>query len=164
MKNFYLCLLTLVCTTFTLNAQVNYSGNGNTGFGGPVGNASINIDDDGTTITVNFTKGAGDFNDTMVMYIANGSSGRSNIDGSVNDTADSNRRAISNNGSGDISFPAGFEATHGIAINTGFGGLWEIPSSGSIGDNGLNFIDSVGNPTLNTDASFLFSFDWSEIG
>ena len=164
MKNFYLCLLTLVCTTFTLNAQVNYSGNGNTGFGGPVGNASINIDDDGTTITVNFTKGAGGFNDTMVMYIANGSSGRSNIDGSVNDTADSNRRAISNNGSGDISFPAGFEATHGIAINTGFGGLWEIPSSGSIGDNGLNFIDSVGNPTLNTDASFLFSFDWSEIG
>ncbi|RCT54050.1 T9SS type A sorting domain-containing protein [Winogradskyella sp. KYW1333] len=164
MKNLYLCFTILTCSLFTLNAQANYSGNGNTGFGGPVGPATMTISDDGTTITVSFTKGGGDFNDTMVMYISNGNSGRSTIDGNVNDTADSNRRAISNTGSGDISFPTGFEATHGIAINTVFGGLWEIPSSGSIGDNGLNYIDAVGGPALSTDASFSFTFDWTEIG
>ena len=164
MKNLYLCFTILTCSLFALNAQTNYSGNGNTGFGGPVGPATMTISDDGTTITVSFTKGGGDFNDTMVMYISNGNSGRSTIDGNVNDTADSNRRAISNTGSGDISFPTGFEATHGIAINTVFGGLWEIPSSGSIGDNGLNYIDAVGSPALSTDASFSFAFDWTEIG
>jgi len=164
MKKLYLCFTILICTIFTLNAQVSYSGNGNTGFGGPVGPATMTISDDGTTITVNFTKGGGDFNDTMVMYISNGNLGRSSIDGNVNDTSDSNRRAISNTGSGDISFPTGFEATHGIAINTVFGGLWEIPSSGSIGDNGLNYIDAVGGPASNTDASFSFSFEWIAIG
>jgi len=164
MKKLYLCFTILICTIFTLNAQANYSGNGNTGFGGPVGPATMTISDDGTTITVSFTKGGGDFNDTMVMYISNGNSGRSTIDGNVNDTYDSNRRAISNSGSGDISFPTGFEATHGIAINTVFGGLWEIPSSGSIGDDGLNYLDAVGGPTLSTDASFSFAFDWTEIG
>lgn len=164
MKKLYLCFTILSCTMFTLNAQVSYSGNGNTGFGGPVGPATMTINDDGTTITVSFTKGGGDFNDTMVMYISNGNSGRSSIDGNVNDTSDSNRRAISNTGSGDISFPTGFEATHGIAINTVFGGLWEIPSTGSIGDNGLNYVDAVGGPALSTDASFSFAFEWTEIG
>lgn len=100
----------------------------------------------------------------MVMYIANGSSGRSAITGDVNDANDSNRRAISNVGSGDITFPSGFEVTHAVAINTGFGGLWSIASSGSIGNNGLGFVDAVGSPSAASDASFSFSFDFSEIG
>jgi hypothetical protein len=145
-------------------AQVSYSGNGNSGFGDPVGSSSISINDDGTTITITFTKGTGDLNDFLVMYIANGSEGRNVIDGNVNDAADANRRAISNTGSGNLTFPTGFEATHGISINTGFGGLWAIPNSGSIGNNGLTYVDAVGNPTAATDASFSFSFNWSEIG
>lgn len=165
MKKLYILIL-LNCFLFVNvgTSQVVFSGNGNAGFGSPIGNSMMSFSDDGTTITVNFTKGTGDFNDTLVMYIDNGSTGRTAINGDVNDTADSHRRAISNTGSGDITFPAGFEVTHSIAINTSFGGLWSIPNSGTIGDNGLVFIDAVGNPALASTASFSFSFDWSEIG
>lgn len=165
MKKLY--ILTLIgCWFIVVNAsaQVVYNGNGNSGFGDPVGSSSMSISDDGTTITVDFTKGSGNFNDTMVMYIDNGTGGRTVIDDNVNDTADPNRIAISNTGSGDLTFPAGFEATHAIAINTTFGGLWSIPNSGMIGDNGLGYIDAVGMPASTTSASFSFSFDWAEIG
>ncbi len=145
-------------------SQVVFNGNGNSGFGSPIGNSMMSFSDNGTTITVNFTKGTGDLNDTMVMYIDNGSAGRTAINGDVNDTADGHRRAISNTGSGDLTFPAGFEVTHAIAINTSFGGLWSIPSSGMIGNDGLVYIDAVGKPDSATTASFSFSFDWSEIG
>ena len=98
------------------------------------------------------------------MYISSGATGRSAIDGNVNDQNDDLRKAISNIGSGDITFSSGFQVTHAVAISTAFGGLWEIPSSGSIGNNGLTFVDGVGNPSATTDASFSFSFDWTEIG
>jgi hypothetical protein len=164
MRKLYLLTL-LVCFFFAFYgyAQVVFNGNGNSGFGSPIGNSSMSISDDGTTLTVNFTKGSGDFNDYMVMYIDNGTAGRSVIDGDVNDDADSHRRAISNTGSGDLTFPAGFEATHAIAINPGFGGLWSIPTS-TVGSNGLGYIDAVGFPASSTTPSFTFSFDWSEIG
>lgn len=165
MKKFYFfTLIGILFYTTSSWAQIVYNGNGNSGFGSPIGDSSMSFSDDGTTITINFTKGSGDFNDTMVMYIDNGSGGRNVINGDVNDTADSNRRAISNTGSGDLTFPAGFEATHAIAINTTFGGLWSIPNSGSVGDNGLGYIDAVGSPAAASSTSFSFSFDWSEIG
>ncbi|MDG2349264.1 MAG: hypothetical protein P8L65_01135, partial [Flavobacteriaceae bacterium] len=162
-KNYFLAMLCIAFTSAISFAQVSYSGNGNSGFGGAIGNASMTINDDGTTITFTFTKGGGNFNDTMAMYISTGASGRNVINAGVNDTNDSNRRAISNTGSGDLTLPAGFNATHGVAINTGFGGLWEIPT-GSIGPGGLPFVVAVGNPSSASDASFSFSFDWSEIG
>lgn len=165
MRKLYILTFLSCFFVFTYgNTQVVFNGNGNSGFGNPIGTSSMSFSDDGTTITVNFTKGPGDFNDTMVMYIDNGTGGRTVINGDINDTADANRRAISNIGSGDITFPAGFEVTHAIAINVGFGGLWSIPSAGVVGDNGLGYIDVVGNPALTTSAAFSFSFDWVEIG
>ena len=146
--------------------QVTYDGNGNTSFGDVVGNSTLEFNDNGTTITGTFTKGPGAFNDAMVIYISNGSSGRNIIDSDVNDQADGLRRTISSAGtnSSDITFPTGFEATHAIAIDTGFGGIWSIPSTGTVGNGGLGFIDAVGNPSSSTQASFTFSFDWSDIG
>lgn len=164
MKKNYLLTILSILFCFAIQAQVSYSGNTNSGFGGPIGNASMTINDDGTTITFTFTKGAGDFNDSMAMYISTGATGRSVIDGDVNDTNDALRRAISNTGSGDLTLPAGFAATHGVAINTGFGGLWSIPATGTIGSNGLVFVTAVGNPAAATTASFTFSFNWSQIG
>ncbi|WP_445749024.1 T9SS type A sorting domain-containing protein [Polaribacter sp.] len=162
-KNYFLTLLSLLFCV-AIQAQVTYSGNENSGFGGAIGNATMTINDDGTTVTCNFTKGAGGFNDTMVMYISNGSNGRNVINGDVNDGNDANRRAISNTGSGDLTFPAGFQATHAIAINTGFGGLWSIPSTGTIGNNGLGFVAAVGQPATSSTASFSFTFTWANIG
>ncbi|MDR9399841.1 MAG: hypothetical protein RI558_00340, partial [Psychroflexus sp.] len=156
--------LILIFSTYGLTAQVTYNGNGNTGFGGAVGDGSFLINDNGTTITVTFTRGGGNFSNSMVMYIDNGSAGRTVIDGNVNDANDPNRRAISNVGSGNITFPAGFEATHAVAINTGFGGLWTIPATGSVVDEGLGFVDGVGTPSNDSFTTFDFVFDWSEIG
>lgn len=163
-KLYFFNLLTCLFYVGNVLAQDVYNGNGNIGFGNPVGSSSMSINDDGTTITATFTKGPGDFNDNLVMYIDNGSFGRTVIDTQINDTADSNRRAISNTGSGDLTLPAGFEATHAISISAVFGGLWGIPSSGTVGYNGLIYIDAVGNPASPTTTSFSFNFDWSEIG
>ncbi|MEO1023902.1 MAG: hypothetical protein AAFW89_15260, partial [Bacteroidota bacterium] len=152
------------------HAQVSYSGNGESGFGGPIGGSTMSITDDGVTVTVTFTKGGGDFNDTFVLYIDNGGTGRSTIGTEVNDRADANRAAISFMEAATtevLTFPSGFEATHAIAINTSFGGLWSIPNSGSISNNGLTFVTGLGgdgNPSSNTDASFTFSFSFSDIG
>lgn len=148
---------------FNSYAQITYNANGNNGFGGAVGEGSLSINDDGTTVTFTLTKGTnGDFNDTMVMYIDNGLGGRNLIDGDINDNADSNRRAISNVGSGDLIFPTGFEASHAVAINVNFGGLWSIPATGAVGT--LPFVVATGAPTAATDASFVFSFEWADIG
>ncbi|MEP2445691.1 MAG: T9SS type A sorting domain-containing protein [Balneola sp.] len=150
--------------------QVTFNGNSNSGFGGTVGGSSLSFASDGTTITATFTKGAGDFNDTFVIYISNGSSGRGTINTDINDRADANRSAISymEAATGKVlTFPSDFEATHAIAINTTFGGLWSIPSSGSVGNNGLTFVTGLGGdgkPASTTDASFTFSFDLSDIG
>src|SRR5256714_12827053 len=46
-----------------------YSGNGNSGFGGPIGQGSLTLTDDGTTVSGTLTRGAGNFNDALVLYV-----------------------------------------------------------------------------------------------
>lgn len=149
-------------------AQVTYNGNGQGGFGGPVGGSEMVWIEDGTTINVTFNKGPGGFNDAFVIYISTGAEGRSSIGTEVNDRGDQLRSAISymEAGTGEsLTFPAGFEATHAIAINTDFGGLWGIPATGNIENNALVFLSTV-NSTLDNpdDATFTFEFDLSDIG
>ncbi|WP_240644780.1 T9SS type A sorting domain-containing protein [Cyclonatronum proteinivorum] len=147
--------------------QVTFNGNTRTGFGGAVGNSTMEWSESSGTITVTFTKGAGDFSDALVIYLFTGAAGRNVIDGQVNDQEDELRLAISSAGAdgSTITFFPGFEASHAIGINAGFGGLWSIPATGSIGNNGLDFVTSV-NSTLNstTQASFTFSFTYANLG
>ena len=150
--------------------QVNFQGNQNDGFGGPVGESEIDWDDDGETITVNFDfdDESGDFNDMMVIYILTGQEGRSVIDGDVDDTGDDFRRAVSNAGSGDLTFPEGFEASHAIAIRSGTENdaspLFSISAESSIGVFDLDFNTHVGNPTSTDQGSFEFEIDYDAIG
>lgn len=149
-------------------AAVVFNGSGTTGFGGPVGGSNMSWSDDGTTVSVTFTKGTGNFNDSFVLYLDSGATGRTSIGTEVNDRADQLRSAISfmeaTTGKS-LNFSSGFEATHAIAISTAFGGLWSIPTTGSVGDNGLNFVSSV-NSTLSsvTDSSFTFTFNVTSLG
>ncbi|MCH8558841.1 MAG: T9SS type A sorting domain-containing protein [Balneolia bacterium] len=167
-------LLTTIALLFSLvlfnpaaMAQVVFNGNGNTGFGGPIGQSSMSWSDDGTTISVTFTRGGGDFNDAMVIYLFTGADGRGVIDGEINDQNDGLRRAISSAGdnASNITFVPGFEASHAIAIDAGFGGLWAIPAAGPVANNELPFLRAV-NSTLSSpgDASFTFEFDWADVG
>lgn len=166
-KSVTLAVALLGTVTFS-SAAVLFNGSGTSGFGGTIGGSSMSWSDDGSTISVTFTKGAGNFNDSFVLYLDSGASGRTTIGTEVNDRADGLRSAISfmEAATGkNLNFSSGFEATHAIAISTAFGGLWSIPATGSVGNNGLGFIDDV-NSTLvaNTDSTFTFSFGVAAIG
>jgi hypothetical protein len=168
-KYFLSAMLVFSLLTF---GQVTYNGNGNTGFGGPVGTSNLQVNDDGTTITFTLTKGSNDFNDAMVIYFSTGAPGRTAIDSDVNDQGDNLRRAISSAGSdaSTINFVSGFEATHAMAISvnssTNFAGLWSIPATGVISDNGLPFVSSANLPagTTPTFTSITLSITWADLG
>lgn len=154
---------TTVLPSLTLN------GNRNSSFGGLLGLATVKLYDDGTTVFGELERNTDNpfaTSDAFVFYIDNGAGGRSRIDVNVNDQADALRRAISSAGdeSSVIHFPTGFEATHAIAIDRGFGGLWKIPADGSIGANGLEFKSGVSS-SLNsgTQPSFTFRFNKSNL-
>jgi hypothetical protein len=150
----------------SIKAQSNYNGNGNGGFGEPVGGSNMTIIDDGTTVTITFNKGLGDFNDDMVMYIDSKAGGFSSTANFADpDAGDRLRRAITGAGiftggtRSTVNFPAGFEADYAIGVNTGFGGLWELVENAA-----FPFVAGVGNPTSNTDANFVMSFNKTDIG
>ncbi len=60
MNKIYSFLLLLMAASLT-QAQVSYTANGGGGFGGPVGQGSMSINDDGTTITYNNDQRTGRF-------------------------------------------------------------------------------------------------------
>ncbi len=67
MKKLYTILFSLAAISF-VNAT-NFPGNGKTGFGGPVGTGSLDINNDGTNIQFKLNKGSGGFNDILVIYM-----------------------------------------------------------------------------------------------
>lgn len=147
-------------------AQTNYNGNGNAGFAEPVGGSNMTINDDGDIVTLTFNKGIGDFNNEMVIYLDSRVGGfASTANFADPDAGDKLRRAITGAGIFDggtrsvVNFPSGFEADFAIAVNTSFGGLWELVENAQ-----FPFITGVGNPLNSTDASFVMSFNKTDIG
>lgn len=145
--------------------------NGNSGFGGAVGEGHILFYGDGVNpVSFGMYTGSNEINDILVLYIDNGAPGRNIIDDTVDDSADDHRIAITNsdvnaNGS-NISFPPGFEASYAIALDVNLGGnLYSIPSTGDVDAGELVFITSV-NSTLisNTQAHYQLNFNWEDIG
>jgi hypothetical protein len=136
------------------------SGNGATGFGGTVGNGTINFTNDGTTLNATFTRGGGNLNDAVVLYIDSVAGGFNNTS-SFTDFGDPLRTAITGNSGSVANFVSGFSADYAIAFDQGFGGLWQLVSGGS-----HNFISSVGlSPTDNpSSATHAFSVNMSSFG
>src|SRR5689334_23215693 len=136
-----------------------YAGNGNSGFGGVLGTGSLSLVDNGTTVSGTFTKGAGNFNDAIVIYINSVTGGFGTTSG-FNDQGDPTRNAISGVGSfgrSVVNFAGGFGADYAIGFgpNTGaglgFGGLWNLANGGN---NSLPFVASVNlNPNNDTSAA-----------
>lgn len=160
-----LCVMLL--GTVTVLGQVTYNGNGNGGFGGPLGQGDIQISDDGTDITFIFTRGSGgDFNDGLVIYVDSKSGGYPSTS-SFTDQADYLRQAVSgynDNTSAVVNFPSNFSADYaiGVHVNTfDYAGTFELVGSGShvaVGSANL-----VGSPSP-SDASFQFSVPKSDLG
>lgn len=166
MKKLLISLTFIGLISSGLFAQTNYSGNGNDGFGEPVGGSNMTISDNGTTVTISFNKGIGDFNDEMVMYIDSKTGGfTSTANFADPDAGNKHTRAITGAGIFDggtrsvVNFPTGFEADYAVAVNTDFGGLWELIENAE-----FPFITGVGNPTNTTDSNFVMTFNKAAIG
>jgi|GEM_PF-1867269 len=155
--------LLLLIASLSVCAQETYQGNGQAGFGGFFGQSALTIADDGTTLTFTLTSQNTGFNDGFVFYFDTGAAGRNVIDTEVEDTGDNGRRAISNandQGNGSIvTFPANFNASYAVHMDSGFAGLFQIPSTRLIGQNELPYVTSASGTYNGTNvASFSFSF------
>jgi hypothetical protein len=158
----------LIAISFSASATT-YNGNGNTGFGGPVGGGSLTLTDNGATISGTFTKGPNGVNDSLVLYIDSVSGGFADTSGFA-DANDGLRKSISGFDGGAnrslLTFASGFSPDYAIALgpaNSSFGGLWQLNNGGA---NSLNFISTVNlNPVgSSSSATYTFSFDASQIG
>ena len=143
----------------------SYSGNGNTGFGGAIGNGTLTLSDDGTNISGTLTVG-GSMNDVLVLYIQTGPGGFTNTSG-FNDQGDSCRQAISGvsaSGRSLLTFASGFQPNYAIALApaaAGTGGLWQLANGGN---NSLVYLGSVNLVPLNNTGPYTFSFPAALIG
>jgi hypothetical protein len=146
-----------------------YAGNGDTGFGGPIGGGSLTLTDNGTTLSGTVTKGPNGFNDALVLYLQTGAGGFADTSG-FNDAGDGLRRAISGiDGGGNrslLTFTGGFKPNYAIALgpaDDNFGGLWSLANGGN---NSLPFVTSVNlSPTgTNSAATYSFSVALSSLG
>jgi hypothetical protein len=166
MRNLVLALVSLGMPALAMAAT--YSGNGNSGFGGPIGLGSLTLSDDGTTVSGTVNKGPNGFNDALVLYIDSTPGGFGDTSGFA-DSADGLRRAISGFDGGanrSVLTFNGMLPDYAIAlgpVNANFGGLWQLANGGP---NSLNFINSVNlNPTGNPNSpTYTFSFNVSQIG
>src|SRR5438034_7840711 len=90
-----LSLVLLVSAASSLSTYAaTYSGNGNSGFGGPIGLGSLTLTDNGTTVFGTVNKGPNGFNDVLVLYIDSQAGGFADTSGFA-DGADGLRKAIS---------------------------------------------------------------------
>jgi N-acetylneuraminic acid mutarotase len=136
-----------------------YRGNGDTGFGGAIGNGTLTLSDDGTNISGALTVG-GSMNDVLVLYIQTGPGGFTNTSG-FSDQGDSCRQAISGvsaSGRSLLTFAGGFQPNYAIALApaaAGTGGLWQLANGGN---NSLVYLGSVNLAPLNNTGPYTFSF------
>src|SRR4051812_39147009 len=95
MKAQKLSILSTIFLSASLSSfAATYSGNGNAGFGGPIGTGSLTLTDDGTTLSGTITKGANGFNDALVIYIDSTAGGFADTS-TFSDANDGLRKAIS---------------------------------------------------------------------
>ena len=170
MKKFLLAAFAAsAITTAVGHAQLltnTYAGNGNAGFGGAVGNGSLQIVNDNLgALNFTFTRGtSGIFNDALVLYFNTTAGGATNTSG-FTDSADGLRRAISGvNTNGDrstLNFASGFGADFAIAFDSNFAGLWSLSSPSSFG-----FISNANlTPTGTTsNSTYAFGINVTNIG
>jgi len=166
----YATVTIVVIATAACSARATiYPGNGNTGFGGPIGLGSLELTDNGTTVSGTLNRGGSGLNDVLVIYIDSVSGGFADTSG-FNDSNDGLRKAISGiDGSGNrslMTFSSGFAPDYAIALgpaSDSFGGLWQLANGGA---NSLNYINSANlNPTgTATSSSYTFSFNLADIG
>ncbi len=142
-----------------------YRGNGDTGFGGAIGNGTLTLTDDGTNISGTLTV-VGSMNDVLVLYIQSGPGGFADTSG-FNDQGDYRCQAISGvsaSGRSLLTFASGFKPNYAIVLGPSAvesGSLWQLAN----GTNGsLVYLGSANLAPLNDTGPYTFSFPAALIG
>jgi len=144
-----------------------YPGNGHIGFGGPVGGGTLDITNVGDTVTFVLTRGTGDLNDTLVLYLDTDSAGGFADTTGLKDQQDAGRRAISGwdgtNGA-DVVFPivSGMGADYAIVFDAVNGA--NLFSLAAGGDGSLTFVAGGGGGAPANSAIFTWTLSLADVG
>jgi hypothetical protein len=143
-------VISAVLVVMAISAQAQYSnpatlsGNGNTGFGGSVGNGTLGITDNGTSVTFTLNSGAGSLGNDLVLYIDSVAGGFSSTAG-FNDNADGGRSAVSGYSSATqqsiLTFASGFAPNYAVDIGPTYASLFGLANGGA---SSLNYITGTG--------------------
>ena len=156
---------TFVATSAHAQIVQTYNGNGNTGFGGTVGNGVLQISNNlAGSLDFTFTRGTDTFNNAIVIYFDSVTGGASSTSG-FTDTGDGLRKAISGLDGANrstLNFAGGFGADYAVALNNGFAGVWSLSDPAN-----FPFVTSASllpNPATQTETAYTFSLNVSNIG
>jgi hypothetical protein len=146
----------------------NLSGNGSGDWGGPVGEGTLTLSDDGTTISASLDLGNGQTSfgggNDLVIYVDNGLGGGFSDTSGFSDSTDENHNIISGyeNGARSLmTFMSGFAPQYAISlsVDSGYGGIWKLADGGN---GSLIWVDTV---NFNFSANpYTFSFPVTDIG
>ncbi len=132
-------------TTAPATHAATYPGNGRAGFGGAVGGGSLEVTNAGDTVTFVLTRGAGDLNDALVLYLDTDPGATYPDTTSLKDQLDAGRRAISGwdgTSGADVVFPTGTGAEYAVVFDAANGA--NLFSLAAGGDGSLVFVASGG--------------------
>jgi hypothetical protein len=167
-KKLFCAAIAGVLSSGFLQAAITVNGNTNTGFGGVVGNGSLNVSDDGTNLTFTFNRGTDNFNDFLVIYFDSVTGGATSLptSGDVGDPF-SGRRAIVNEFGSGITFPTLFDSDFAFALrsNGSFSNhLFTTPSGANA--NTLDFVNTyaVSNFGSNSASAYSWSIPVTALG
>lgn len=143
-----------------------FPGNGNTGFGGPIGTSTLQITDDTTNVTCTLTVTEGNTGgNVLVLYIQSSTNGGFSDTSGFTDTSDGIHQAISGySGSqrSTMTFLSGFKPSYAVGVDLGnFAGVYGLANNTS-----LSYLGSANlNPSSGTTAgTYTFTFSLAQIG
>lgn len=134
MKKIFTLFSALSLTAAAFSQSV-YMGNAKGGFGGVIGNSTLQISEDATRVYFNLIRGNDNFTDALVIYIDTKAGGFTTTS-TFTDNSDQLRNAISGYNGSDrsiVNFASNYDADFAIALSPGspkFGGLWRLNATG----------------------------------
>jgi hypothetical protein len=146
---------------------MTYAGNGSDQGGDAIGRGTLELKDNGTTITATLTKGPGSFRGILVLFI-DSAPGGFNSTSSFTGNSPALVRAISGvevgyNAHAVANFAADFYADYAVAVGVDFGGaVYPLNQAGpDVENSSPSYLYPRDSPNYST---YTFSFDWTQIG
>jgi hypothetical protein len=166
---FLACLALVGGQGLTHSLAAVYPGNQDASHGGEIGKGSLDLKDNGVTVTATLTRGTATFDGILVLFIDCAPGGFTST-GVFSDISSDLARAITGldrTGSqrNTANFAPGFAADYAVAVGVDTGGaIYHLVQNGSSA-----VLQYVGAVTLNPHdaqnyASYTFTFDWTSIG